>query len=593
MWWLSLLVTFQQALWIDLPFIHQDKNGCGSASIWMVMEYWKPTATASIEDIQQQLYSKDAGGIYTRDMVRYLEAHGYRVFTFRGEWSDLERHIVKGRPLIVCLERNSRGVPLHYVVVAGVDTIQNLVLLNDPAQRKLLSMSRVDFERSWRATENWTLLAVPEVDLASAAFREDKLSEAREHLSSALRSDPSNTYTNDFLATVYFLENNNEAALRYWNRVGKPKVENIRIDPPLQTDPILLDHTFTFSRGSILRLEDFERTQARLNSLHIFSRYRMELAPRDDQNFDITFRAMDRRGFHPVSWLRGLPFQAVEPEFINIRGKALNVSSIVRWDKNKRRANIAIEAPLRGDPRWGIRVGIDGRRENWLDSSDNFQMRKIEASAEFYAVPSGRWTWKSGATVSNRRFSDSQMSGLGLKYVGSATRTLMKDLDRQVRLDSSLVVEAGKLFLAGTPRFGKVHSDLFLHWRGLTSGIRMGRTFGQLPFDEQFVLGVEHDSDLWVRGHSATVDGRKNAASVSRKFVVTNLDFQTKVFDTGWFGLNAGPFLDTAKAPAFSRWVIDGGLQVRFNILHTVEFAMSLGRSFRDGQHAFFLSGSK
>src|SRR5262245_15318138 len=144
--WLSLLVTFQQALWIDLPFIHQDKNGCGSASIWMVMEYWKPIATASIEDIQQQLYSKEAGGIYTRDMVRYLEAHGYRVFTFRGEWSDLEHYIVKGRPLIVCLERNSRGVPLHYVVVAGVDTVQNLVLLNDPAQRKLLSMSRVDFE---------------------------------------------------------------------------------------------------------------------------------------------------------------------------------------------------------------------------------------------------------------------------------------------------------------------------------------------------------------------------------------------------------------------------------------------------------------
>src|SRR5262249_17294817 len=121
--WLSLLVTFQQALWIDLPFIRQEKNGSGSASFWLVMENWKPAATANIEDIQQQLYSKDAGGIYARDMVRYFEVHGYRVFTFRGEWTDLEQHIAKGRPLIVCLERNSRGVPLHYVVVAGVDTV--------------------------------------------------------------------------------------------------------------------------------------------------------------------------------------------------------------------------------------------------------------------------------------------------------------------------------------------------------------------------------------------------------------------------------------------------------------------------------------
>jgi len=78
-------------------------------------------------------------------MVRYFESHGYRTFSLRAEWADLEEQISKGRPLIVCLERGRRGALLHYVVVAGVDSVANLVLVNDPAQRKLLSIARSDF----------------------------------------------------------------------------------------------------------------------------------------------------------------------------------------------------------------------------------------------------------------------------------------------------------------------------------------------------------------------------------------------------------------------------------------------------------------
>src|SRR6185369_4299427 len=218
-------------------------------------------------ELQRQLYSREAGGIYAKDMARYFESHGYRVFSFRGNWADLEAQVSKGRPLIVSLEQNGRGVPLHYVVVAGLDSAQNLILINDPAQRKLLTVSRDDFERSWRATENWTLLALPELGLASTAFRDEKLSDAQEHLKSALRVNPGDSYTNEFLATVYFLQNNTEAALKYWNHAGKPSIENIRIDPPLRTNPVLLDRAFAFSRGSILSLDDFEETQARLAAL--------------------------------------------------------------------------------------------------------------------------------------------------------------------------------------------------------------------------------------------------------------------------------------------------------------------------------------
>jgi ABC-type bacteriocin/lantibiotic exporter with double-glycine peptidase domain len=156
-------------LWLDVPFIKQEKNGCGAASIAMVMQYWlrqqgrpKDESIADAIEIQRALYDPGANGIYASAMERYFQEHGFRTFSFRGEWSDLQQHIVKGRPLIVALKPQGADSPLHYVVVAGLDQDRGLVLLNDPAQRKLLKQERSSFEKQWSSTDNWTLLALPQ-----------------------------------------------------------------------------------------------------------------------------------------------------------------------------------------------------------------------------------------------------------------------------------------------------------------------------------------------------------------------------------------------------------------------------------------------
>lgn len=154
-------------IWLDVPFVRQEKDGCGAASIAMVIQYWalqEGSATPANSDprtIQQALYSKKARGIYASAMVRYFTDSGFRAFAFKGEERDLEEHLSKGRPLIVSLQPRARGAPRHYVVFAGLDWKQGLVFLNDPARRKLFPMDRTDFEKEWNAAGNWTLLAVP------------------------------------------------------------------------------------------------------------------------------------------------------------------------------------------------------------------------------------------------------------------------------------------------------------------------------------------------------------------------------------------------------------------------------------------------
>ncbi|HET8668389.1 MAG TPA: hypothetical protein VFM10_10445, partial [Terriglobales bacterium] len=82
------------------------------------------------------------------------------------------------------------------------------------------------------------------VELAGLAFRAHEFEKAKHLLHIALRLDEQDAYANEFLATVYFLDDNLEAALKYWNRAGKPMVENVTSDPLPRLDPVLLDRAF-------------------------------------------------------------------------------------------------------------------------------------------------------------------------------------------------------------------------------------------------------------------------------------------------------------------------------------------------------------
>ena len=108
-------IAESSGLWLDVPFVKQEKNGCGAASIAMVMQYWmlqqgRPQSpNADAIQIQRALYSGHARGIYASDLEGYLQQEGFRTFALRGEWTDLKQQLEKGRPLIVALKPDSQN----------------------------------------------------------------------------------------------------------------------------------------------------------------------------------------------------------------------------------------------------------------------------------------------------------------------------------------------------------------------------------------------------------------------------------------------------------------------------------------------------
>jgi predicted double-glycine peptidase len=154
-------------VWLDVPFVKQTEDGCGSAAISMLLQYWTAHGTpaeparADAAAIQKRLYSRKARGIFASDMQSYLQETGFQVFAVEGEWKDLQEQLTQGRPLIVSMQPGSVNAPLHYVVVTGMDWRNGAVFVHDPARGKLIRVERAEFEKEWRPNHNWMLLAVP------------------------------------------------------------------------------------------------------------------------------------------------------------------------------------------------------------------------------------------------------------------------------------------------------------------------------------------------------------------------------------------------------------------------------------------------
>jgi tetratricopeptide (TPR) repeat protein len=468
-------------------------------------------------------------------------------------------------------------------------------------------------------------------ELAGVCFRKKNYAEAADHLRRALRLDPADTYANDFLAGVYFLQGNVEAALKYWKRVSKPEIEEVRIEPPPRVAPALLDRAFTIAPASALDLRDLQTTKARVRGLNIFSNYRFNLEARPDGKFDLVFRARERNVGPRWAWLlallRGLPYQTVSPEFFNIRGRAINSESLIRWDAEKRRLWTNLSGPLFGDPKMRFQLDLDLRDENWdvgqtsvcpqpgqtevcPTSSLNLNRQAFAASATSFV--NGRLDWSTGFEISRRNFRDVDAGGVltpgllaqgfQLKHLGQLNYKLLEAPERRISVAGSASTQLGRIWSQQSRVFAKLQSSIETRWFPQSAGddyemrgkISAGQTFGESPFDELFILGVERDNDLWMRAHVGTRDGRKGSAPLGRDYVLSNWELDKNVYDNGLMRLKLGPFLDSGKITDSSSglgsrtWLWDLGAQAKVQALG-VGIVFSYGKDLRSGNNAFYL----
>ena len=465
-------------------------------------------------------------------------------------------------------------------------------------------------------------------ELAGVAFQQKQYAAAVKHMRRALALDPGDPYANDFLGTVYFLEGNIPAALKFWNRVNKPLLQQIQTAPKPRLDPVLLDHAFAFAPAAVLGESDFYTTEQRIRGLGIFSSYHLDLQAQPAARFDVLFRNRELNGWGDTRYealfrvFRGLPFQTIYPEYFNFGGKGINLVSLFRWDAEKRRALATLSAPFFRSPKYRYELTADLRSENWDVLSSftgpasflgGFNIRREAVSASFISTESGRWNWSASAELSHRDFRDVVPGvalastllekGYQLKQSGQVNVELLRVPERRLTLSGSGGYELGRLWSSAGESFIKLQPAVNLHWfpqaQGddyeMTQQVRAGKTFGDLPFDELFMLGVERDNDLWLRAHIGTRDGRKGSAPLGRNYFLSNWAMDKNVYSNGLLTIKVGPFVDTGKVTdpvsglGSSKWLWDTGLQTKFRVFGVV-VAFSYGKDLRAGNNALYVS---
>jgi len=473
------------------------------------------------------------------------------------------------------------------------------------------------------------------VELAGVAFKQKRFQAAKRHLHRALRLDPHDSYAINFLATIYFLDGNLVAALKYWNRIGKPRINQIRTDPQLHVDPALLDRAFTCSPASVLTLDQYRITMQRLRQLGIFSSYRLDLVPtavNGSDSLDLKLSAVERNGLGPskagalISLLRGTPYETVYPEVYNLGESALNVNSLFRWDDQKRRAFVSVSAPLARNPKYRFRLFADGRNENWNISRtfhqaavpvEAFNLEKLELGGGIEAIASSRWKWNAGLSVSDRRFRNLPAgastadpvftNGASMEVRAGSHYALLRMPEKRFTLGSDVKGTLGDFYATGFGRFGMLQGTLGAHWfpqvRGddyeLKEKFYAGKTFGLVPFDDLFMLGLERDNNLPLRAHIGTRNGQKGNAPLGRDYLLSNWEVNKNLYANAWFKLRLAPFVDTGRIydqqDGFGsrQWLWDTGASVKLRVLGGVSLVFTYGKDLRTGRNTFYFTTTR
>ena len=469
------------------------------------------------------------------------------------------------------------------------------------------------------------------IELAGVAFKQNQPESARRWLRIALRLDPRDAYANDFLGTLYFLDANLEAAVKYWNRADKPYIAAIRHDDQLRIRPALLDRALVFSPESQMRLGELETTRTRLEGLGVFSRPRVELAARPDGKFDAELNLPERNGFGNNVWegllstFSGVAYQTIYPEYGNILGSATSIRSLVRWDAQKRRLAVGLDGPLHQNPRWHYSLGLDLRNENWdirqsftgpTPSLGALNLRREAGAATISSLNSGRWGWDAGVEFSHRDYrsvvlgtalgTQLLVAGSQLKQFGDVRYVLWRAPEYRFTVNSQASYAVGRIWSQPAHAFARAQGAAQVQWfpqaRGddyaVLSDVRAGGISGRAPFDELYQLGMERDNDLWMRAHVGTRAGRKGSAPLGTQYFLTNQEMDKNVWGNGLVTMKLSPFLDTGKiagagAELSSRgWLWDTGAQAKLRVLG-LGLTFVYGKDLKTGNNAYYFTAGR
>ncbi len=150
-----------------VPFFPQEDFQCGPAALATVLN-WSGVAVAP-EALAPQVYLPERQGSLQVELLAATRRAGRIPYLIQPKLETLLAEVRAGNPVLVLQNLGlSWYTKWHYAVVVGYDLRQDVVILRSGRERRHLVPFEL-FERTWRRSDYWAMVALPPDRLPASA----------------------------------------------------------------------------------------------------------------------------------------------------------------------------------------------------------------------------------------------------------------------------------------------------------------------------------------------------------------------------------------------------------------------------------------
>ncbi len=209
-----------------VPFVEQEKNWCGPASLTMVLNYWGDPIN---QDEIGSAVDPEHEGTHFQALISFLESRGYSTYDFdrhsleyrSSVMDELKTWVSHDYPVVVSQWTYFSGKSGHYRVVVGYDA--ESVFVKDPNSGSI-AFSTEYFLQLWEMNSEYGLIIIGETTKDSDS---DQLTDLNEVIQN---TDPFDTLTQEpfptwIAASIVTIAVAGAAVLVYFAKVKKVALE--------------------------------------------------------------------------------------------------------------------------------------------------------------------------------------------------------------------------------------------------------------------------------------------------------------------------------------------------------------------------------
>jgi tetratricopeptide (TPR) repeat protein len=471
------------------------------------------------------------------------------------------------------------------------------------------------------------------IELGGLYFKKKEYQKAEQTIKKAIKINPENKYSHDFLGTLYYINGLTYLTLYEWNKINKPILENLLIESENFSKKEFLVKELCFNPGQIIKPSMLRESLERLGRIGNISNISFSIIPKkeNNDNYNLQFSSYEEKGFGKnfvfffITLLKDISQKMLHLDYKNISDININAYSTYSFDKFRKKYQLLLSFPrflklpfyfsvdyTQRNELWNLHNFIpdQAKVERWIKTKEftlKFDYIHNDKISYFHYLKLKIRDMRNDFYSSeNERALFSPLVKNILKYGGEFKFNLIYDLPRNFNSDFLLGYEILSEKNGIDSNFIKLLLTLenVKFWRrnlsevvtsSLLWRLKLGYSSQRIPLEEKFNLGIGPDTNHYLRAHRSTYRGKRGNSPVVDKFILSNLQYSHYLFNLFPLRVEAGIFIDFANLYGKKfinyndKFIIDFGVFAKF-YLFKFPFILSFGQNFKENINCLYFS---